>query len=157
MSYHYPTFRERVLSETRARGRVVCIGCVVQPDEKEKCESVSVAWDAHHVLPKQLLKREFKYGAALTWNETPEGLGIWRAIGPYEVDVDTPATLTLDDLLMDPRNGVAVRRHHHDAIENRVIFPSVRALPKAARDFARELDLWHELERIYGQGRRRTR
>ena len=157
MSYVYADFRVAVLRAAGGERQRVCIGCVAQPDDRERCEYVSGGmWDAHHVLPKRLLKDRFPLGAALTWEETPEGLGIWRPI-VRDVEPDTPATLTLDDLLMDPRNGVPVRRYHHDAIENRVIFPSVRALPKAARDFARELDLWHELERIYGQGRRRVR
>lgn len=156
MSYVYADFRVAVLRQAGGERRRVCIGCVVQPDERERCEHVSGGmWDAHHVLPKRLLKDRFPLGAQLTWHETPEGLGIWQPV-ERGVDPDGP-TLTLDDLLMDTRNGVAVRRYHHDAIENRMIFPSVRGLPKEARDFARVHDLWHELERIYGQGRRRTR
>ena len=154
MSYVYADFRVAVLRAAGGERQRVCIGCVVQPDDRERCEYVSGGmWDAHHVLPKRLLKDRFPNG--VWWFDGQPVRELPALVTP--AGRDNYRHVSLDGLLMDPRNGVPVRRYHHDAIENRGIFPSVRALPKAARDFARELDLWHELERIYGQGRRRVR
>ncbi len=123
MTYSYPEFLANVAGRFPLG---FCWGCVVQPDERERCGRDSISVDAHHVLPKQLLKREF-------------------------------AGEELERLLMDGRNGVLVRRYHHDAIEARMIVPSLRAVPAEAREFAAEHGLEHHLERIYGQGRRRGR
>lgn len=121
--YDYGEFLANVLGRFP---RGFCWGCVVQPDERERCEADSMCVDAHHVLPKQLLKRE-------------------------------RGTAQLGRLLMDGRNGVPVRRFHHDAIEARMIVPSLRAVPREAQEFATEHGLTVHLERIYGQGRRRGR
>lgn len=68
--------------------------------------------DAHHLIPKQVLKREFPHG--------------------------------VNDLLMDPRNGVLVRRYHHDALEARAAVIPKALLPADALEFVAELGLdWY--------------
>lgn len=151
MTYSYSEFLANVAGRFPSG---FCWGCVVQPDERERCGRESVAVDAHHVLPKQLLKREFPGGVVL-FDGRAEGVPV-----RFNPDVELTDTVTferrsLDALLMDGRNGVIVRRFHHDAIEGRAVVPSLRAVPLQAREFAAELGLEHHLERIYGQGRRR--
>lgn len=82
-------------------GRRKCV--LAQP--REKCAG---PLDAHHVLPKQRIKREFPSGATVG----PDG--VLRPVRAVE-----DAEVTLDALLADARNGVPVCRRHHDLLEGR--------------------------------------
>jgi hypothetical protein len=102
--------------------------------------------DAHHVaVPKQALKREFPEGVVRTqegWVRYDPRL----ALTPPDLPPERwrEACRTLDDLLMDPRNGVLVRRYHHDALEGRRLVIPRALLPLDAEEFVAELGLgWY--------------
>lgn len=102
--------------------------------------------DAHHVLPKRLLKRVFPHGVYFA-----EGDG-WRRTMPDQVgdySIETGAARSLGDLLNDGRNGIPVCRRHHDLIENCAINLSRGELPHEVEEFAAELGLRWYLERTY--------
>lgn len=121
-----------------------CWGCRLRPWEKPRCVRDSPDIDAHHLLPKQAIKREFPFGAWKRDDGTLQPIPRQDAHGSAK-----PADVALSALLMDVRNGVLVRRWHHDAIEHAVWRPALDDLPTDAIVFARELGLLHRLERTY--------
>lgn len=103
-------------------------------------ERSSYVVDAHHAgVPKQLLKREFPHGVYVS-STMMEPL-----LSPPLPNEDGRFR-SLDDLLMDPRNGVLLRRHHHDLVEVRGI-PKV-LLPAETLAFAGELGLGWYLDKM---------
>jgi hypothetical protein len=126
--------------------------------ERSRCVAVSGGIvDAHHVgAPKQVLKREFPHGArqarlAPDEAEHPETRD--RILGRPREQLYVPArpgeepfALGLDDLLMDPRNGILVRRFHHDALEHGTLAIPVALLPADTLEFVDELGLRWWLE-----------
>lgn len=126
MSYDGELFLQSVLSEFADDRRVrryggcwVCAYVAAWPSQRRMCEYVShPRLDAHHLLPKQVLRRELP-----------------------EEDVERA--------LLDPRNGIPVRRYHHDALEQRQICVPLARLPREAVAFAEELGLRHHLERLH--------
>lgn len=114
--------------------------------------------DAHHLIPKGALKREFPEGVIRVREAVHEVAGLvlgeprwlrYDARLPLVPPGGDPAkwrehTRPLDDLLMDPRNGVLVRRYHHDALEARALVIPKALLPADALEFAVELGLdWY--------------
>jgi hypothetical protein len=152
MRYDGARFLQRVQAHQRdVRGRTGPTGCwvcdVLLPclgmsagllaEMQRMCDERSGGIvDAHHVLPKQLLKREAK-GSGIDAMLRAPGLDsypleqVWRELGVA---------------LMDPRNGIVVRRAHHDQIESRNIAIPVALLPADTREFAEELGLLWWLE-----------
>jgi hypothetical protein len=129
--YSYPLFVGRVV---RLEGRAICWACVtIAAHEEKKCRFRSMELDAHHVLPKQLLKREF----------------------PRRHVREDGSVRTLDDLLMDPRNGLLLARYHHDALEARMLVVPRSRLPVRVEEFAGELGLGWYLDRTFGERRDR--
>lgn len=130
--YDYPAFLDAVRRERRT-GPTGCFYCDIVLEmtcgpaavrsAQERCAKVSgFVVDAHHAgVPKQVLKREFPHG-----------------------DEDR----ALDDLLMDPRNGVLLRRYHHDLIEARTVSIPLVALPEATLQFVDELGLRWYLDKM---------
>lgn len=109
-------------------------------DERERCELVSGGIvDAHHLLGRRVLKRECRQGVLLP--PAPEMARWDGSVPPAEVPLDPPRRRSLDDLLMDPRNGIVVRRFHHDQLEGGGLAIPVALLPADAREFAEELGL----------------
>lgn len=102
-----------------------CFGCRLWPEDRGRCEAISGRWDQHHLLPKQVIRREFK---------------------------TTRAEREIAALLADERNLVWVRRWHHDQIERRMRIVPFERLPPAAVAFAAELGLEYRLERLYPPG-----
>lgn len=101
-----------------------CFGCRLVPSERWKCHGRSGgAYDAHHLLSQSFLKRE--------------------------IGRDDPERLLA--ALTDPRNGVMVRRWHHDQLENHRIRPTLADLPDAVFAFADEYGLGWALDRYYGR------
>lgn len=138
--YDYLTFRAGVALVWRGD----CWGCVLQPWEQHRCVAASPQIDAHHLLPKQAIKREFPWGA---WRNDD---GTLTPVPRHDAHNDLlPADVSLAGLLMDVRNGVLVRRWHHDRIEHAVWRPNLDELPTDAIVFARELGMLPRLERIY--------
>jgi hypothetical protein len=142
--YRYSDFLLDVMQEWRGDRRLRdaggCWVCAYGGDvDRLRCVRMSAARiDAHHVLPKQLLMREFPRGVVLED-------GGWRAARAHETDVD--AWRTLPALLMDARNGMPLRRYHHDALEAKQLVVPWRKLPAPAIEFAGELGLVPDLER----------
>lgn len=77
--------------------------------------------DAHHLIPKQRIKREFRHDDRLV------------------------------DLIADPRNGIAVCRRHHDMLEGRKLRMLRVELPAGLEEFAVEVGMVWCLERDFGQ------
>lgn len=148
--FRYSEFLLDVLAEWRNDRRLRdaggCWACAYVPDvDRLRCVRMSSGLiDAHHVIPKALLRQLFPFGVLLeghTWRrarqeeQLPEPGTGWRA---------------LDELKMDPRNGMPLRRYHHSALDSgggdRLIVPW-RKLPAPVLEFASELGLQQELER----------
>jgi len=170
--YDYPAFLESV-RRVRRTAPTGCYYCdVVLPETcgpaatramQRLCEERSAfVVDAHHVIPKQVLKREFPEGAVHV-REAVHGvaglvLGESRWL-PYDARLalvppgGDPATWkehvrTLDDLLMDERNGVLLRRYCHDQIEARNRSIPLLHVPESVIDFANELGLGWYLDKM---------
>lgn len=145
---------------TQERGHHLPPGPMYVPSlerEQEHCKRTSGGTiDAHHLIPKQALKRTFPRGAKLTWQETSTGAGIWLPIEAVDVPWEDTPVLPLGDVLMDVRNTVPVRRFHHDALEagllhGRPLDVPRRLLPPAVVEFAGQYGLERLLEAEYGQ------
>lgn len=141
--YDYVAFMAEVARMPWSTGCFVCD--VVLPtryapavaSERRQCAQRSGdLWDAHHcAVPKQVLKREFPAGVAFVGGlrESPDD----ESLAPF-------SRRRLDDLLMDPRNGVMVRRYHHNQLEARQVVVPKEVLPGEMMDFVRELGLeWY--------------
>lgn len=118
------------------------------PADRARCWRVSGGIvDAHHVVSKQLLKREFPRGIVLP-PAPPMMTFVAEAEIPRADLLEPVRPQSLDDLLMDPRNGILVRRYHHDALEHRrVVIPADR-LPESVIEFAGELGLGWYLDKM---------
>lgn len=150
-AYSYEEFLRRVQAhQLHVRGRTGPTGCWVcdtpevflsreeqgrmgrralQIQARERCRIVSGGIvDAHHLLPKRLLRKE-----------SPDREVI-RVPG-REFDALERSYRPLDVALMDPRNGILVRRYHHDALEGRALAIPKELWPDDALAFARELGL----------------
>lgn len=99
------------------------------------CRRMAGPVDAHHVVPKARIKQAFPHGGEITWLETEKGHAILEPRTPGE---ESAVWLELGELLMDERNGIPVRRYHHDALEQRAVSFAVGAWPEGVRDFAAE-------------------
>lgn len=128
---------------------------------QRRCRDVSGGIvDAHHLLPRQVLKRELPHGVytSLDGAVIPcrHSEPVDERIRGTELD-PTPRLRSVGDLLMDPRNGIVVRRYHHDVLENSSLAIPVKALPAGAREFAEELGLmwWFENNEARRAGARR--
>lgn len=158
--YDYELLLRLVLQEWR----LPCWVCSLEGQgaggraEVARCESVSGdVVDAHHVLSKQFLGREFPHGA---WRMA--GGDLVRAYHSRRIDVPDMVRAVIGDpearqvslgaLLMDRRNVVPVRRYHHDAIERRMWSPLIEQVPAPVIEFAAELGVGWQLERVV-QGR----
>jgi hypothetical protein len=101
--------------------------------------------DAHHLLPKQLLKQEFPHGIDLSDDDeiraTPP---VWRAQDAW------PHVRPLGELLNDGRLGVPVDRRHHDMVEGKLIQIARGELPAETEAIAGELGLGWYLDRTFG-------
>lgn len=128
--YDYPAFLAAVQRQRRTAptGCFYCdvvlettCGPAATRSMQALCAKVSgFVVDAHHVVPKQVLKREH-FGGALE-----------------------ARSRELDDLLMDARNGVLLRRYHHDLVEARSVAIPKLLLPEETLAFAVELGLdWY--------------
>lgn len=107
---------------------MICWGCQLVPEEREKCRDRSMGrTDLHHLLSQQTLRRELRGDSRLP------------------------------DLLGDHRNMVPVGRYHHGCIEARVLNPVWDDLPNEAVVFASEVGLAHLLERRYPMKVRATK
>lgn len=96
--------------------------------------------DAHHCLPKQLLKREFPHGT------------LYKNVNVGPSTIQRKTQRTLDALLNDGRNGVPVCRKHHDMIEGRQLVIRRYELPAATVAFAGQLGLgWYLESRAFDQ------
>lgn len=100
--------------------------------------------DAHHLLAKQWLKREFPNGA---WALYPVGDGAWVEPDEEGGDWHWP----LGAILSDPRLGILACRRHHDLLERALLRIHREELPARTFDFAAELGPRAEarLERDY--------
>lgn len=134
-----------------ANGRARCLGCEVWSGDRGRCEYMSAGLlDAHHVLPKQVLKREFPFGGRLRVREHGEPVLPWEASPRgWEPDLGWD-TITLAEIVWDPRDGVPLRRYHHDAVEHGQLHIPRVVLPDAVENFASELGLTWLLDRTYG-------
>lgn len=114
--------------------------------------------DAHHAgAPKQVLKREFPRGArparAAVGGAALDAEVRDRIVGRPREQLYVPArrgeepfARELDDLLMDARNGVILRRYCHDLIEAAARAIPVVLLPADTLEFVDELGLRWWLE-----------
>lgn len=145
--YDYAAF----LAAVRRQRRTAPTGCWVcdvleagHARTLKRCERMSGGIvDAHHVVGKSTLKREFPRGAQASsaegpWSPTPRA-GRGRLL---------PAARDLDTLLMDPRNGILVRRYHHDQVESRMRVIPAASLPAETVAFAEELGLGWYLDKM---------
>lgn len=117
--------------------------------------------DAHHVVPKQVLKREVPNGV-IRVREAVHGVAGLVLGEPRWLPYDPRLPLvppgdqgdwreharTLDDLLMDPCNGILVRRYHHDQLEARHRAIPRDRLPEETVAFAGELGLGWYLDKM---------
>lgn len=129
----------------RHRGSATCMACSVQPWQRSRCKALSRGQvDAHHVLPKQKIRRQFPWGA---WRADD---GTLTPIPRHDAhDERRPVDVGLGNLLMDPRNGVMLGRWHHDQLEARAWRPTFDAWPADVFEFAAELGMIPALERTY--------
>jgi hypothetical protein len=103
-----------------------------------------------HLVPRQLLKREFPHGVVLDDHG-------WRRLSRYEDRYDLEHR-TLEDLCLDPRcwvpccGGPMGNGGHHGMLDqSRTLrIPRVE-LPAVVESFARELGLSAWLDREYGE------
>lgn len=143
--YSYTLFQERV---TR-RGRLGCWVCdhlaaatdprwqssTARQNDVARCRQVGGPMDAHHVVAKQRIKAAFPHGGEVSWLETEKGHAI---LLPRRLGGEDAVWLELGELLMDERNGLPVRRYHHDMLEQAAVRFAERAWPERVRDFAAE-------------------
>ena len=134
-----------------------CWVCDVLPSvtemDRERCLRLSIGapgtvngFDGHHVLPKQVLKREVRWPIDVP---NVRGGGVHPVMhGSYRV--------TLDEVLVDVRVGVPLRRWHHDQWENRRLHVPRRLIPVGVEEVALELGLDWWLDRTFGTNDRRT-
>ncbi len=92
--------------------------------EHERCRVLSMELDGHHIITKGLLKREF-----------------CGAIS------DSTTAMTSEYRLWDPRNGVPVRRRHHDMLTSGQLKIPRALIPEQTVEFAEELGLGWVLDR----------
>lgn len=169
--YDGSEFLRRVQAhQLHVRGRTAPTGCwvcdVLMPRadrgvrafeaELRRCEEVSGGIvDAHHVLPKRVIKTEFPHGVYTSFDGTAIPMLPAREIGDenwrrfresHFGGALEERTRELDELLMDPRNGILVRRFHHDALEHRTLAIPVALLPADTLEFVDELGLRWWLE-----------
>jgi hypothetical protein len=157
VTYSYVEFADAVRRHRMAQGRQglpcwVCskmgvgldLGVRREVAEQRECEARSMVVDAHHLIPKQVLKREA--GAPIP--------GMLRLAVAPECAPGEEAFRELDAALMDPRNGVLVRRYHHDALEARRIVVPKRLWPVDALEFAEELGLGWWVDKMTDNARR---
>ncbi|WCB94475.1 hypothetical protein DSM104299_03212 [Baekduia alba] len=76
----------------------------------------------------------------LPWEASPRG---WESVLGWD-------TVTLDEIVWDPRDGVPLARFHHDQVEHGRLHIPRAVLPAAVEDFAAELGLTWLLDRTYG-------
>lgn len=170
--YEYDVFLERVRRRWPRMACWVCerlLPCVLPQGalagEVRRCREQSMVIDAHHLCPKSKLKREFPHGAVYAVDLDPStGAPVldesrigWRPFDPRLAYCVLPGALlprSLGEILMDDRNGVPVRRFHHDALEARLLAGRPLdvprgMLPPAVFEFAVELGLVPLLEKVY--------
>jgi hypothetical protein len=146
--------RRRQGHGARYTGCWVCDVLAPGAAEIHRCRELSAGiLDGHHVLPKQLLKREFPRGAVeVHWDGGGVGWGRDPGLPPYRPEAGvTPAPRrSLEELLWDPRVGVPVRRWHHDQWENARLSVPRASLPAEVETFAEEVGLQWWIERSFG-------
>lgn len=104
--------------------------------------------DAHHLVPKQRIKREFHRLNPL--DEWPVRINrAWADGGSEFVSWESLAAM-----LMDARNGVIVCRRHHDLLERRLVVPARAELPRGVEEFAAVVGMGWSLDRDYGPVKR---
>jgi hypothetical protein len=131
-------------------GAAGCWLCDVFPAEKGQCRALSAGvLDAHHLVRKALLKVEFPHGARRALND-PRGVSEWEAVPRGWESVPGWDTMSLDQVLWDPRNGVPAGRWHHERVEQARIRIPRALLPPAAEEFAAELGLAWRLDHDCG-------
>lgn len=116
------------------------------------------AMDGHHLLPKQLLKREFPHGVFLKTSPgfAPQADSIRLPGHVRTVERIVPGgvareqTMSLAGLLNDGRIGVPVDRRHHDMVEAKLIRIARVELPPEVEEAAAELGLGWFLDREFG-------
>jgi hypothetical protein len=153
VKYDGAEFLQRVRAhQLHERGRTSPTGCwvcdVLEAEHgftQRRCERISGGVvDAHHLLPKQVLKREAPRGIVMF-----DGAWVWPEVMEAHVNEEGRGNYRrrkLDDLLMDPRNGILVRRYHHDQLERRLRAIPLDKMPADALEFADELGLRWWLE-----------
>lgn len=104
-----------------------------------------------HLVPRQLLKREFPYGASL-------GEHGWFALGRSQAWYHGLTVVRVDELVADPRSWVPCcggpmgNAGHHGMLDVSKRLRIARAdLPAAVEEFAAELGLGWWLDREYGE------
>ena len=107
--------------------------------------------DAHHVIKQQRLERRFPHGAV--WNrKRGEWLPLPKIATASDVELrdGVSRTATLNEILRDPRNLLAVcRNHHHAHHHSRKFSTPIDELPDECREFAVEHGLLCRLEQEY--------
>jgi hypothetical protein len=136
--------------EVTRRGAAPCWACALWPGDKGKCEHRSAGHlDAHHLIRKALLKVEFPRGARRPLSD-PRGVPVWEASPRGWESEPGWDTMSLDQIVWDPRNGVPVGRWHHDQLEARRLVIPRALLPAPVEAFAAELELGRRLDHDYG-------
>jgi hypothetical protein len=159
--FRYSEFLLDVLAEWRNDRRLReyggCWACAYVPDvDRLRCVRMSAGIiDAHHVIPKAQLRKLFPFGVVLegrAWRRAEQAEQTERAPGSDRAAARLEGWRSLDELKMDARNGMPMRRYHHNALDSggadRLVVPW-RKLPAPALEFAGELGLTVELERRY--------
>lgn len=134
-------------------GRAKCWACEVWPGDKGTCKHLSAGiLDAHHVLAKSVLKREFPHGAYIYEDGSVDRVlaAHRRVISPNAEEVNGVRVVALDRIVWDPRNGVPVARWHHDQVEQRRRVIPRAVVPVPVEAFAAELGLTWLIDRTYG-------
>jgi hypothetical protein len=106
-----------------------------------------------HLIPRQLLKREFPHGVTLCVGGPDRRLGWYR----YRPGMTWVQLRSLESLVDDPRCWVpccggpmGLSGHHGMLDQSRTLRIPRERLPQAVEDFAAELNLSWWLEREYG-------
>jgi hypothetical protein len=108
--------------------------------------------DAHHVIKQQRLEQRFPHGAVWhrrrgEWLPLPKVM----AVGDPALEIrDESRTVTINQILRDPRNLLPLcRNHHHAHHGHRRLSVPIDLLPDECREFAVEHGLLGRLERDY--------
>ena len=141
------------LAAVRGAFRGPCWLCQRLPAQAQRCEMASGGIiDGHHIIRKSRLKREFPHGAYVYEDGSVDAVPAAhrRVIAPNATEVNGVRVVPLDAILWDPRNGLVLRRWHHDELEQRRVRILRTSLPRAVEEFAAEFGLLWSLERDFG-------